>query len=325
MDNFRDCAGLFVDQEGPVTMAEFDPVFLPNEVFYKQLHKTKKCGEKVFKQLDKYPPKTIVPLSNYLALNERFQKVMTKCLLPEDFGLNEFNQEFIRSIHDISSEMSTADSRRLWGNITTALTKYVSKYRTATFEVKRKRLAQHILRELWSEEPEKMDEFLVGEVSKKVVGKYGKKGLWKKKMKLVVSNRNVFEHVGKKYLSHKSKLQMGKKWLFYTYVSRIRSNSNSMALMRLKVAFKNFQQYAEPLHSPPEMTQQPGLPIGDEHAEEVENDSVVQGTDDANEASNLEKALQDYLDRAVFGYETGDDESDSDDGGTRNKRNWAGS
>ena len=78
--------------------------------------------------------------------------------------------------------MSTADSRRLWGNITTALTKYVSKYRTATFEVKRKRLAQHILRELWSEEPEKMDEFLVGEVSKKVVGKYGKKGLWKKKM-----------------------------------------------------------------------------------------------------------------------------------------------
>ena len=86
MDNFRDCAGLFVYREGPVTMAEFDPVFLPNEVFYKQLHKTKKCGEKVFKQLDKYPPKTIVPLNNYLALNKRFQKITTKCLLPEDFG-----------------------------------------------------------------------------------------------------------------------------------------------------------------------------------------------------------------------------------------------
>ena len=58
-----------------------------------------------------------------------------------------------------SSEMSTAESRRLWGNIAMVLTKYVSKYRTATFEVKRKRLAQHILRELWSEEPEKMDHF----------------------------------------------------------------------------------------------------------------------------------------------------------------------
>ena len=68
------------------------------------------------------------------------------------------------------------------------------------------------------------------------------------------------------------------------------------------------------------MTQQPGLPIGDEHAEEVENDSVVQGTDDANEASNLEKALQDYLDHAVFGYETGDDESDSDDGGHKKQK-----
>ena len=66
-------------------------------------------------------------------------------------------------------------------------------------------------------------------------------------------------------MKHKSKLQMGKKWLFYIYVSRIRSNLNNMALMRLKTAFQNFKTYSMPI-CVPALVEQPAAP--EEHETE---------------------------------------------------------
>ena len=46
MDNLRDCAGLFVYREGPVRMADFDPVFLPNEVLLQAIAQNKEVWQK---------------------------------------------------------------------------------------------------------------------------------------------------------------------------------------------------------------------------------------------------------------------------------------
>ena len=100
---------------------------------------------------------------------------------------------------------------------------------------------------------------------KKKRGKAGKQGLWKKKLKVLVSKQVLFKHIGQKYLKHKAKLQMGKQWLFYTYVSRIRANLNNMALMRLKLSFQNFKTYSEPMRSPPIVPGQGPVPIESEN------------------------------------------------------------
>ena len=186
-------------------------------LLYKQLNKIKANGEKTFKPLDKAPPKRNCPLHNFLVLNERFHKVMTKCLLPEDFGLVEFSQEFMDGIGIGHSLETGSDMRLLWTRVTSAFRTFMVKYQKSNLELKRQRLAQHILREIWDGEEEKLDAFIVSELSKKTRGRRGKKGLWKNKMKLLVSKKNLFEHMGKKYLTHKSKLQMGKQWLLYTY------------------------------------------------------------------------------------------------------------
>ena len=120
MENLRDCSELFVYREGEVTIGNYEVSFLPPEVFYKQLNKIKANGEKTFKPLDKAPPKRNCPLHNFLVLNERFHKVMTKCLLPEDFGLVEFSQEFMDGI-GIGHNLETgSDMRLLWTRVTSA-------------------------------------------------------------------------------------------------------------------------------------------------------------------------------------------------------------
>ena len=141
MENLRDCSELFVYREGEVTIGNYEVSFLPPEVFYKQLNKIKANGEKTFKPLDKAPPKRNCPLHNFLVLNERFHKVMTKCLLPEDFGLVEFSQEFMDGI-GIGHNLETgSDMRLLWTRVTSAFRTFMVKYQKSNLELKRQRLA----------------------------------------------------------------------------------------------------------------------------------------------------------------------------------------
>ena len=149
-----------------------------------------------------------------MALNEHFKKVMDECLLPEDFGLEEFSKNFVQNIGIGKGTGNEIQASQLWASITKAFHSFIEKYPRGRLEMKHKRLAKHILRELWSDNEEELNKFLIEEVAKKRTWKAGKKGIWQKKMKLLVSKQLIFKHVGERYLNHKSKLQMGKKWLF---------------------------------------------------------------------------------------------------------------
>ena len=132
-------------------------------------------------------------------------------------------------------------------------------------------------------------------------------------MKLLVSKQLIFKHVGERYLNHKSKLQMGKKWLFYIYVSRIRSNLNNMALMRLKTAFQNFKTYSM-LICVLALVEQSAAP--EEHKTEDPEDG-----DGGAEAAVLEQSLSLYLSKSIFGYETANESEDDSDGEPERKEN----
>ena len=126
-------------------------------------------------------------------------------------------------------------------------------------------------------------------------------------------------------MTHKSKLQINGEAVAFLdlhilYVSRIRSNLNNMALMCLKLAFKIFKLYSQPLKAAPGALQAPDAPVEDG---DIVDDFVGTGEDglgngeidDGNEAAGLEKSLSDYLARAVFGYATSDDDSEDDEEG----------
>ena len=106
---------------------------------------------------------------------------------------------------------------------------------------------------------------------------------------------------------------MGKKWLFYIHVSRICSNLNNMALMRLKTAFQNFKTYSMPI-CVPALVEQPAAP------EEHETEDPEDGNGGA-EAAVLEQSLSLYLSKSIFGYETANESEDDSDGEPERKEN----
>ena len=131
MESLRQFDQLYVYTDGVVEIGRFSQDLLPPEVFYKQLSKVKANGEKTFKPLDKAPPKQFCPLHNCLALNEHFRKVMQKCVLPEDFGLEEFSEDFIGNI---GISMGTQiDNSKLWCSVTSSFQNFLTKYTSVSF------------------------------------------------------------------------------------------------------------------------------------------------------------------------------------------------
>ena len=145
MELLRPYECMYIYRDGQMNMQEFKTDLLPPKVFYKQLKEVKANGEKKFRPLDKFPPKQVCPLNNFLLLHEHFKKVMAKCLLPEDFGLEEFNEEFIQNIGILIESKLAIDCSKLWKCVTNAVKTFLPKYSQTSFVTKQKQFADHIL------------------------------------------------------------------------------------------------------------------------------------------------------------------------------------
>ena len=199
------CANLFQYKKEDANIWDYEAALLPPDVFIYQMNKkSKTTGEISFKKGEHDKLKSGVPLANYLELNERFKKVLAVCLMPEDFGVETFPDEFAE-VYGLTIAGASTSVGLLYGRMLSGYKKWFDTKRTEhlSFEKKRNSLARQLMQCLYSNEAEKMDQFFIDMVAKKGADGFHKKGQYKLRIKLLLGKSNIFQGIGKKYIAKK--------------------------------------------------------------------------------------------------------------------------